>query len=768
MGPLIGEPGAKVCWVSFRSPTVKQFFYRPTVGKHPKVREVPVVEMQKSTNSERIAARSSEAAPARAASGGTIRLTSADGDPPPTPSPDGRPSSLLIGALEATADGLYVLDRDYQVVHCNERFLEILPEARPFVEDGSLEEAREGVRSLFDDPEAVITVIERERENPMVATAGEFRLADGRHVHRTSRPIRVDGELAGRVTSVRDVTELREHERRLEHAHQLAEVGSWTWEIDSNQVRWSDELYQMLGLEREQFEATYEGFLNQVHPEDRYQAHDTVQDALERRDGYRTKFRMVRPDGTVCHVAALGEVETRPDGEPVRIRGVVRDRTREQLLLAQLQEQALRDGLTSLPNRRLLQERGEQSLAEARRTGCAVGFLFLDLTGFKRINERLGHPFGDEILKQVADRLTEYVRDADVTCRVGGDEFVVLAPQLDAPESVNTVARRVQEAMEEPFEHDGESIALDIAIGVAVFPHHADTLDELMQCADTALFGPDREKSPGIRMFDPDFKQETPDLIQLGEELQEALQEDQFTLHYQPVIPTGGGAPVGVEALCRWDHPDRGLLSAGEFIELAESTGLVTSLDRWAATAGLRDNARWSREEGWGGWMAVNLSMRSLSSPDLPERIDRLLEDTEPLDPSRFMIEVTEHAAMRNPEVAERILRLLEGDLGVSIAIDDFGTGYSSLRYLKKFPAHHLKVDMDFVQGIGENPDDEKVIRGVVSLGHEFGMEIVAEGVETEEQAAWLREAGCDHMQGYLIGRPVAAEELDLVSSVEF
>lgn len=674
------------------------------------------------------------------------------------------PASFLVEVLEATEDGLIVFDDKGQVRYCNDQLFELFPVSREFVEEEPAESTLHGFKGLCVDSERFQTLVEEEQRRPELETRNEFRLKNGQVIHRVSRPIQVNGEVVGRAVSVRDITDLRQYERQLEQAQSLVEIGSWEWNVIEDEVDWSDELYEIVDVEPEEFAGTYEAFLGRIHPEDRDDAHRTVQMALNRGDSYRTTFRMVRPAGTVRHVETVGKVETSADGTPVLMHGVVRDRTREQALTDRLRHQALYDNLTELPNRQLLRERGKQSLKEARRSGTSVGLLFLDITGFKRVNQTFGHPFGDEILRRVAGRIEESVREMDVAARAGGDEFVVVTPQLDEPDDVLQVARRIQQSMETPFEQEGETVSLDVGIGVAVFPHHANDLEELMQLADTALFGPDRSKRPGIRLFDPELQKDTSRLLQLTEEFQIALQTDQLVLHYQPVFPAEGGPPVGVEALARWNHPERGLLSAGEFIDVAESTGLVASLDQWAAATGLRDKARWSQDRDWKGWMAVNLSMHSLSEPELPDRIARILQETEILDPSQLMLEVTEHAAMRNPDIAERVLRLLEADVGVSIAIDDFGTGYSSLNYLKQFPAHHLKIDKSFIHGIGTHQDDEKVIRGIVSLAHEFGMTVVAEGVETDEQADWLREAGCDHLQGYLLGRPVAKEELALGS----
>lgn len=426
-----------------------------------------------------------------------------------------------------------------------------------------------------------------------------------------------------------------------------------------------------------------------------------------------------------------------------------------------LEHLARHDDLTGLLDRRALFDRAEQVLSMCEREGRRAAVLYLDIAGFKKVNEQLGHQGGDEILAAVGDRLDATTRDADLAARIGGDEFVVLATLLRDEDDAEQVGRRIMYAFEEPFEGAGIPLQLQPAIGIAVYPEDGTEMDTLLRRADRALWGPDRKKTAGIRRYHPGVEgtETTPGWNVTGE-LERALQRgDELFQVYQPIVSARDGDVVGLESLVRWEHPEHGLLEPGTFIPEAEASGLIRQVDRVVFRDSVAQAAAWIEEDLPFGWLSVNLSAQSLSDPSCVDWARRTLEKHPSVDPARIVVEITEHTAMRQVS-RTNILDRLQDDVGLSISIDDFGIGYSSLLYLRQFPADFLKIDMEFVHEVTESEANQKVVRGIIALGDAFDMDLIAEGVETEAQANWLREAGCHFLQGYLFGRPAEARDV--------
>ena len=421
-----------------------------------------------------------------------------------------------------------------------------------------------------------------------------------------------------------------------------------------------------------------------------------------------------------------------------------------------LTHQALHDALTGLPNRVLLSDRLEQACADARRHSRAVGVAFLDLDHFKRVNDSLGHGSGDALLLQVAHRLTGVMREGDTLARYSGDEFVIVWRDLADTEIVSSLAGRLFEILAEPFDLGDTSVNLSASVGVAV-GGVAGSADELLMAADAAMYDAKRQGGARLRIFTPELRKEVVDLMTTEVDLRAALTRSELVLHYQPVIDLTTDKPIAVEALARWQHPQRGLLAPSHFIPVAESSGLIVPLGRWVIEQACRDAAAFTgaaRDVD----VAVNVSVRQLSQPDIVEHVRGALERSG-LEPSRLMLEVTESVFMHDVAAAEATLNEL-AQIGVRIAIDDFGTGYSSLLYLRRYPISALKLDRAFVSGIGLSPHDEAICNSVVGLAHAIGATSIGEGIETVEQFATLRALGCQQGQGFLWSRGVPAEEL--------
>jgi diguanylate cyclase (GGDEF)-like protein len=423
---------------------------------------------------------------------------------------------------------------------------------------------------------------------------------------------------------------------------------------------------------------------------------------------------------------------------------------------AENQHQALHDALTGLPNRALLRDRITQALHQADRELSPAALLLLDLDRFKEVNDTLGHHHGDQLLVQVGDRLRGRLREVDTVARLGGDEFAVLLPRIATAEGAVAVAGKLRAAFDEPFRLDDLTLDVETSIGVALYPEHAGNPDELLQHADIAMYVA-KDTHAGFVLFDPKQDQHSPRRLALLGELRRALEQQQLVLYYQPKVDTHTGQLLGVEALVRWRHPTHGLLLPGEFIPLAERTGLIGPLTSYVLDAALHQCSDW-RQAGHELAIAVNVSARSLLDLDFPDQVAGLLARWEV--PARLLVvEITESTIMADPTHALEILGRLN-TMGVEIAIDDFGTGYSSMAHLKTLPVNELKVDRSFVSQMTSNSSDAVIVRSTVDLGRNLGLRVVAEGVEDSQTLLELDALGCDAIQGYHISRPVAADEL--------
>ena len=422
----------------------------------------------------------------------------------------------------------------------------------------------------------------------------------------------------------------------------------------------------------------------------------------------------------------------------------VTERRRSQERLSHM---ARHDALTGLPNRMLLREHMEHALARVRRGGAAA-VLCLDLDGFKGVNDTLGHPAGDELLRLVARRLKDCTREADLVARLGGDEFAIVQESADQPADAAALAGRLVEALRAPFDLRGQRVEIGTSIGVVPADGAASTPDELLRSADIALYRAKADGRGTWRFFEPGMDVEMQARRALELDLRRALAEGQFELHYQPLVEADGRALAGFEALVRWRHPERGMVSPAEFIPLAEETGLIRPMGAWVLARACADAARWPEHVK----VAVNLSPVQFAKGDLVGEVERALAASG-LPAHRLELEITESVLLQDNAGTLGVLHRLRA-LGVSIAMDDFGTGYSSLSYLRSFPFDKIKVDQSFVRDLGRGKGSVEIVRAVVGLGQALGMCVLAEGVETPEQLAVLRDEGCDEVQGYLFSKP--------------
>jgi diguanylate cyclase (GGDEF)-like protein len=420
---------------------------------------------------------------------------------------------------------------------------------------------------------------------------------------------------------------------------------------------------------------------------------------------------------------------------------------------------AFHDALTGLPNRALLTDHLKLSIGRARRRPEHLfAVLFLDLDRFKNINDSLGHAAGDQFLVEIAWRLQGCLRPSDAVARLGGDEFAILLDGLDANEDAVRVAERVQDELARPFRLDGHDVYTTASIGITLCTSYYDSPEKILRDADTAMYQAKEKGKARYELFDATMHANVVARLHLENDLRRAVDQQEFQVYYQPIIALDTGRIAGFEALVRWCHPERGVVSPAEFIPLAEETGLIMELGEWVLRESCRQMRRWTLDVQTLHplMISVNLSTRQFAQPDLVDRIKKILRETG-LDQRQLKLEITESAVMENAESAASMLVELR-ELGVKLSIDDFGTGYSSLAYLHRFPVDTLKIDRSFISRMNDGDENAEIVRTVVTLATNLGMAVVAEGVETDEQHECLRELKCEYAQGYLFSRPVDAE----------
>ncbi|MBU0901418.1 MAG: EAL domain-containing protein [Gammaproteobacteria bacterium] len=416
------------------------------------------------------------------------------------------------------------------------------------------------------------------------------------------------------------------------------------------------------------------------------------------------------------------------------------------------------DPLSNLPNRLLFTERVEHALERGRIDGYSGAVMLIDLDHFKHINESLGHNIGDLLLKDVGERLSQQLGKRMTLARLGGDEFGLLDESCGSAEQAAVLAQRLQTCMGAAFKIHQQELFITASIGISLYPDDADDVGQILRNADSALFKAKNSGRESYAFYSQDLTAHAHQRVELASALRHALDHQELRVYYQPLICLRNQHVIGVEALVRWQHPQRGLVAPGEFIPVAEETGLISAIDAWVLEHSCRQMVAWQAAGYALKFVAVNVSSRLFSRGGLDQRVAEVLRATG-LDPACLELEVTESAVMDNPDAALALLQRLRA-LGIRLAIDDFGTGYSSLARLKRLPVHKLKIDQSFISGLPHDPSDVAITRTVIALGHSLGLKVLAEGIEHAEQVELLQQLGCDHAQGYYFGRPQPADQL--------
>jgi diguanylate cyclase (GGDEF)-like protein/PAS domain S-box-containing protein len=572
-----------------------------------------------------------------------------------------------------------------------------------------------------------------------------------------------EGSITHFISTGKDITErerafeeLRESEQRFHGTFDQAAVGIAHIALDGHWLRVNRKMCDIVGYpENELLQLTFQDV---TYSEDKGVERDLIRQLLASEIPYFSlEKRYVRKDGAVIWINLTVSLVRDDEGAPRYFISVVEDSTRRKEAEVQLVYLANHDALTGLANRTLLQDRLHQAIAFASRSDHAVAVLFIDMDRFKNINDSLGHDIGDRCLLAIAERLSEAVRGGDTVARLGGDEFVIVLGELNHPEDAATVATQVLAAVSSPLVMEGHELTLSSSIGISLYPKDGLDVHSLLKNADAAL---NRAKNAGrnsYQFYASEMNAHALERLTLESDLHSALKRDEFRLLYQPQVDAVSGELIGVEALLRWQPQGGKLLPPARFLPLLEESGLILSVGEWVLRTACTQACEWA-SQGMPVRVAVNISGVQCQRQDVVEMVARILRETN-CNAEWLEIEVTENVLMKDADKTTEILLSLK-EMGVHLAIDDFGTGYSSLNYLKRFPIDILKIDQSFVRDITLDADDALIARAVIALAHSLQLKVIAEGVETREQLAFLRAHECDYVQGYIYSPPIAASEI--------
>jgi diguanylate cyclase (GGDEF)-like protein/PAS domain S-box-containing protein len=569
----------------------------------------------------------------------------------------------------------------------------------------------------------------------------------------------------------RTLDALLRSEARLGLAQRIAKIGNWEWQPQSGHFSASSELCRLMGIRPQDFGGTLEAFLQAVDAQDQDRVEKALRRILTDRTPCDIDHRIVLPNGSDFNVNLQAEAIFDDQLKALTIVGTAQDISERKRSEREIHRLAYYDSLTGLPNRVLFKDRVTQAIAHARRYRYHLAVLFLDLDRFKLINDTLGHNVGDLLLKHLADRLSESIRHSDSIgrstetaqthelARLGGDEFTVLLTNLKDVQDASKVARRILEGLAQPFLVSGHEIFVTVSVGIAIFPADGDSVDMLLKNSDTAMYHAKEQGRNNFQYYSNAMNAAANERLMLEREVRHATEREEFVVYYQPQIDLRSGRIMGAEALVRWQHPQRGLLAPGEFLQAASDTGMIRTIDEWVLRTACRQSRAWQQRGLAVPSVSINVSNSLFHGSTLLKAVEDAFAETG-LTPDRLELELTESIAMRNVDTSITVLQKLKA-MGVQLAIDDFGTGYSSLSYLQRLPVNRVKIDQSFVRELLSRVQPVPIVRAIIAMAHSLQLEVLAEGVEEETQRSILLAEGCDQAQGYLFGRPMPAAEFE-------
>ena len=554
----------------------------------------------------------------------------------------------------------------------------------------------------------------------------------------------------------------------LSDAQRIAKLGNWSWDTGTREMHVSTAAYRIFGVPRTSPGIFYQMLRTAIHPDDRSAFERAIQQAQSDNPA-NIEIQVTPPDSETrsLHI----HVERIPDGKETQLFGTFQDITERKNAEAEIRQLAYYDAVTGLPNRTLFKEHLQVSLHQAQRNGTKVAVMFLDLDNFKRINDSLGHKAGDELLEEVSRRLQQSIRTTDMAAidtpgisghslaRMGGDEFTVMLSDIKDLHHVSIVAERILKSLSEPVMLAGNRVVVTSSIGIAIYPEDGSEIDSLLKHADAAMYQVKYSGRNGVFFYDDELRLQSRNRLQLEGELYKALQNDEMTLFYQPKINSITQKVEGFEALIRWIHPERGMVSPADFIPVAEDSGLIIPMGKWVIKTACQQHAAWRKAGAGPITISVNLSCHQFSDHQLLSFVEEVIEETG-MEPELLEFEITESILMQDAEAAMKVLNEMK-KMGFKLSVDDFGTGYSSMSYPKHFPLDVIKIDRSFIMDIPQDEQDVTITTAIISLARALGLGVVAEGVETREQLEFLQGCQCDQIQGFLFSPPVPAAKAE-------
>lgn len=638
---------------------------------------------------------------------------------------------------------------------------------------------------------ALVLFFRREVTNPLYAmTRHTAAIADTNDLSQRLGLTRRDeiGVLAGafdrmvsqleedRVLQRKAQEALQKSEERFAAAVEGANDGLWDWDLETNAVYFSPRWKNMLGYLEEGIGSDPEEWFQLIHPEDRPYVQATLDAHLKGESEHlEAEYRIQHADGAYLWVLCRGLAVRRPDGTPIRMAGSQSDITPRKRVEEQLAHQAFHDALTGLPNRALFLDRLGQAMRHARRnTGFLFAVLFLDLDRFKVVNDGLGHVVGDKLLKAFSDALSgafrandTFARYESTVARFGGDEFVVLLDGIREIADASRVADRILDLLKKPFQIEDHEVFTSVSIGIAVSGADYETPEDFLRNADTAMYRAKGRGKACYEIFDLDMHSLAIERLELENDLRRAIDREEFCVFYQPIVSLRTGRIAAFEALVRWNHPTRGMVSPAKFIPIAEETGMILKIGELVFRSACVQTRKWQQEFAHAADLnaSINMSVKEITRPDLIESIDATLAETG-LDPHHLKLEITESAVMENVELVSVTLLKLRAR-HIQLSIDDFGTGYSSLSYLHRFPLNNLKIDQVFVKEMHKSADDQLIVKTILMLAKNLRMSVIAEGIELQEHLTTLCENGCDFGQGYYFAKPLSVVDANALLAQE-
>lgn len=678
---------------------------------------------------------------------------------------------ILATQQEASIDGILIVDESDVVISHNRRFADMWALAPEMILSRNHVEALRPVLNKLVDPEVFVARLQHLYEHREEKGRDEIALKDGRLFDRYSSPmVGPDGTYYGRVWYLRDITERKIADEKLRKLS-LAVEGSSDWVLVTNKdggIEYANRaVEEMSGYKKEEILGQNPRiFKSGRHDELFYK--ELWATILSGRT-FRGIISNRKKDGGLFEVFHTITPLKDGGGNITHFISMAKDVTQQKILEEKIHYLAYYDDLTGLPNRVFHKELMERTIEIARRQKQRFAVLYMDLDDFKRINDTLGHNVGDLLLKSVAKKLSVFLRSCDYVARggetdnenllfrPGGDEFLVLLHNLGQAQDAARVARRILEELSTPWNLNGREVFITASIGISLYPDDGLTVDHLLKNADAAMYHAKAEGKNNCQFYSKSLNASVLELLMLESEMRKALDRGEFTLYYQPKLDASTRRITGTEALIRWKHPVKGLLLPKQFISAAETSGLIVPMAEFSLRAACVQLKRWQDEGLKPITVSVNVTGRQFDKKNLDEVVDGALRASG-LSPRYLELEITESTIMRNPDEAARMLRALK-ERGIQIAIDDFGTGYSSLNYLKRLPLDFLKIDQSFVRNLASSHSDQAIVRATIAMAHSLNLKVIAEGVETREQMAFLCEQGCDEVQGFLFSRAVPPQE---------